>query len=210
MGISGLLREVSGLADRKVHISTFAGKRAVVDASTWLYRGCYSCAREVARGMPTEKFLRFVMHRVRMLKYHQVDVTMVFDGKVLPLKNYTSKQRHGSKKEALGKAKKLEAQASKCREASEKRRLWAEAEKFYKQAYSPKFQHAARVMKELRQEKVKFIVAPYEADAQLVYMYVCTCIDLSCVRVSVLLIPARIAHAAAVLNIHSTVQCVLY
>lgn len=170
MGISGLLKEVSGLAKRKVHISDYAGKRAVVDASTWLYRGCYSCAREVALSKPTDKFLRFVMHRVKMLQYHKVKVTMVFDGRLLPLKEGTSKQRHGNKKAALSKAKQLEAQAKQCKQQSEKRRLWGEADKYYKQAYSPRFVHAAQLMRELRQEKIDFIVAPFEADAQLVYM----------------------------------------
>ena len=196
--------QVSGLAERKVHISRFGGKHAVVDASTWLYvllfvfdavvflwpicgslfacnkaspcthlcryRGAYSCAREVALGIPTEKFVRFVMHRIKMLQYHKVDVTLVFDGKVLPLKQDTSTQRRSGKKAALSKAKQFEAQARKCADERERGNLFAQADKHFKQAYSPSFAHAAVLMRELRKERVNFIVAPYEADAQLVYM----------------------------------------
>lgn len=160
------------MGDKKVHISKYSGKRAVVDASTWLYRGCYSCAREVALQIKTEKFLRFVMHRVNLLRYNKIHVTMVFDGNVLPLKDGTCKQRRSSKRDALAKARKFENEARQCQFPQEKRKLWGQADKYYKQAYSPKFSETSLLIRELKKANVPYIVAPYEADAQLVYMYV--------------------------------------
>ena len=51
MGIKGLLKELRGVTEQRVHISKFKGKRVVVDASTWLYRGCYCCAKEISLGI---------------------------------------------------------------------------------------------------------------------------------------------------------------
>ena len=42
-GLMALLKEMI----YKSHISKFQGKTAAIDAMSWLYRACYSCAMEL-------------------------------------------------------------------------------------------------------------------------------------------------------------------
>lgn len=46
MGIKGLLQFLKG-AQRDVHIESFRGQTAAVDAYCWLHKGAYSCAKEL-------------------------------------------------------------------------------------------------------------------------------------------------------------------
>ena len=57
MGISGLLPCLASIT-QTVHIKEFAGKRAAVDASVWLHRGAYGCAKELAMGTKTRRYER--------------------------------------------------------------------------------------------------------------------------------------------------------
>ena len=43
-------------------------------ASTWLYQGCYGCARAVVKNRPTEKYINYVMARVKMLQFFNIKV----------------------------------------------------------------------------------------------------------------------------------------
>ena len=54
MGISGLLPVLKDITNRS-HVKHFAGKRAVIDGYSWLYKGAYSCPRELCEGIPTDK-----------------------------------------------------------------------------------------------------------------------------------------------------------
>lgn len=51
MGIQGLLAMVDQVAI-PTHIKEFKGKVVAVDASTWLHRGVYGCALEIAQVVP--------------------------------------------------------------------------------------------------------------------------------------------------------------
>ena len=46
MAIEGLLRLFKN-ETHKTHIQNFRGKYAAVDAMSWLYKACYSCAYEI-------------------------------------------------------------------------------------------------------------------------------------------------------------------
>ena len=96
---------------------------------------------------------------------------MVFDGESLPLKCTTNATRRENKKKALARAKQLELDSTKTNNREERRRLWKKAEKFYRQAYSPKRQHVDLLISTLKRINIDYVIAPYEADAQLVYMY---------------------------------------
>ena len=52
MGITGLLPFLKKI-QRDVHISSFRGKKAAIDAYCWLHRGAYSCSLQLV--MKTEK-----------------------------------------------------------------------------------------------------------------------------------------------------------
>lgn len=99
------------------------------------------------------------MHRVRMVKHFGVIPYMVFDGDFLPSKARTessrAKRRDDSQKAGLELLK-----------AGKPSQAQAELQK----AIDVTPEMARHLIEELKKEGVPYIVAPYEADAQLVYL----------------------------------------
>ncbi|KAG5518137.1 hypothetical protein PMAC_003323 [Pneumocystis sp. 'macacae'] len=173
MGISGLLPLLKSI-QVKTHIKQYSGKTIGIDAYIWLYKGAFSCAWDLALGISTERYVDYAMHRVKMLKHYGIKMFIVFDGGYLPSKSETENQR--GKRRAESKAKGLEFLAQN------KRRL--AMEQFQKcinvtpeMAYE--FIKVLRLVlqlselteyKALKRENIDYIVAPYEADAQLAYL----------------------------------------
>lgn len=158
MGISGLLPFVSS-ASAEAHVSRFKGQRLAVDASCWLHRGAIACARDLAQGEPTEAFLNFPMRMVALLQEHGVVPLLVFDGAKLPMKARTDarRQEDRARQRQLGDA--LHAQGKH-----------KEATTAYNRAVSVTTAMARQLINRLRERDLPFIVAPYEADAQLAFL----------------------------------------
>lgn len=53
MGVQGLLPMLKSVMDQ-VNIAKYRGKIAGIDASGWLYKGCYSCAQDIVEGKETD------------------------------------------------------------------------------------------------------------------------------------------------------------
>ncbi|GAA6064700.1 hypothetical protein JCM10212_000117 [Sporobolomyces blumeae] len=158
MGISGLLPLLKEITVPR-HVSEFKGKTLAVDAYVWLHRGAYGCAEELAMGKPTIKYVNYAMHRVRMLKYYGVEPYVVFDGGLLPSKMGTEGDRERRRTDALarGNAFLAEGKTSQAREC-------------FVKAVDVTPAMAYQLIKALRQEGVRYVVAPYEADPQLAYL----------------------------------------
>lgn len=63
MGIENLLNFIKpALLERS--IVDFRGKTAAIDAMSWLYRGCYSCAVDLNQNIETHDFLYFIQKMV--------------------------------------------------------------------------------------------------------------------------------------------------
>ncbi|WVR04941.1 hypothetical protein IAU60_001953 [Kwoniella sp. DSM 27419] len=158
MGISGLLPllkeiQVDG------HISNFKGKTLAVDAYVWLHKGAFGCAEDLVKGKKTTKFVDYAMHRVRLLRYHGITPYVVFDGGPLPAKKGTEVSRAKSRVENLDRARAMESQGR-----------WREARDFYTRCLDITPEMAYQLIKALRAENVDYVVAPYEADAQLCFL----------------------------------------
>lgn len=99
------------------------------------------------------------MHRVRMIKHFGVTPYMVFDGDFLPSKARTessrAKRRDDSRKAGLELIK-----AGKP----------AQAHLVLQKAIDVTPEMARHLIEELKNEGIPYVVAPYEADAQLVYL----------------------------------------
>jgi exonuclease-1 len=130
-----------------------------VDAYGWLHRGTVACAIDLALEKPTTKFVDFAMHRVRMLLHFGITPYIVFDGDYLPSKAATEHEREQRRAEAkrvgldlyrMGKATLAQAELQKAVDVSP--------------------EMARQFIEELKKINVKYVVAPYEADAQLVYL----------------------------------------
>ncbi|KAK7757356.1 Rad2 nuclease [Diatrype stigma] len=158
MGIQGLLPLLKSI-QRPTELKKFSGETFGVDTYGWLHKGAISCAVELAQGKPTRKYVDFAMHRVRMLKHFGITPYMVFDGDYLPSKADTEasreRRREESKKAGLALLK-----------AGKPAQAYAELQK----AIDITPEMARHLIEELKKAGVPYVVAPYEADPQLVYL----------------------------------------
>lgn len=158
MGISGLLPLLKDIT-HKAHIKEFRGKRAAVDGYVWLYKGSYSCPEELCEGKPTDKFVKYCMSMVDLLLHHGVQPVVVLDGDKMPAKAITEQQRQSSRAANRERGRQL-ASAGNKRAAME----------MYQRSVEVTPQMARAFMEALTAAGVTFIVAPYEADAQMAYL----------------------------------------
>ncbi|KAI9800234.1 MAG: hypothetical protein M1825_004218 [Sarcosagium campestre] len=114
---------------------------------------------ELALGKPTKRFVDYVMGRVRMLQHFGVTPYLVFDGDHLPGKAATEVDR----------AKKREAARIRGTELHAQGRI-AQANAELQKAVDVTPEMTRLVIDELKRLGVQYVVAPYEADAQLVYL----------------------------------------
>ncbi|KAL5641056.1 hypothetical protein ACGC1H_001508 [Rhizoctonia solani] len=106
-----------------------------------------------------KRYVDYAMHRVRMLRHHGITPYVVFDGGPLPAKRGTEKDREEKRAKNLAQAQILEAQGR-----------GNEAYEYFKKCVDITPQMAYQVIKALRAEGISYVVAPYEADAQLAYL----------------------------------------
>ncbi|KAG2383481.1 hypothetical protein C9374_004152 [Naegleria lovaniensis] len=158
MGIQGLLPCFKHVT-KKGHISEYKDKKVAVDAYVWLHRGAYSCSAELCQNKPTDKFITYCMHMVNLLKHHKVIPVLVFDGARLPSKAETESERRTKRKEALEQAQ-IHLQNHRYEQANE----------CFRKAVDIKPSMAHQLMLQLKKDNVEFVVAPYEADAQMAHM----------------------------------------
>jgi exonuclease-1 len=177
MGISGLLPMLKPIQVNK-HLSDLSGQTLGVDAYVWLHRGTYGCATEIATGKQTTKYsmrvvnildilissashryVDFAMQRIRLLRHHNIEPYLVFDGGPLPAKKGTESDRHIRRAENLSRGK-----------AFTTRGQHTQARECYVKAIDVTPAMAYQLIKALKAESVSYVVAPYEADAQLAYL----------------------------------------
>jgi 5'-3' exonuclease len=99
------------------------------------------------------------MKMVNLLRSYRVVPVLVFDGGNLPSKRGTESSRREKREEAKEKGRELSLSGD--------RKAAAEC---FKRAVDVTPRMAFNVIEMLRKENVEFIVAPYEADAQLTYL----------------------------------------
>ncbi|KAI3735613.1 hypothetical protein L6452_15120 [Arctium lappa] len=161
MGIKDLLRFMKPYV-QPIHIKKYAGKRVGIDAYSWLHKGAYSCSMELCLNMEGDKkfqYLNYCMHRINVLRHHNICPVLVFDGGNIPCKSQTEQDRHSKRKANLDLA------MAKLKEGS----INAAAEIFQRAvSITPSMAH--KLIQILRSENIEFVVAPYEADAQLAYL----------------------------------------
>jgi hypothetical protein len=138
-----------------------------VDASCWLHRGAIPHAAEIltaaqpwwAQQGHDPPYVQFAMRRINLMRQHGVVPVIVFDGGRLPAKAAEHVKR-GAKREASWR----EAQALRDQERPE------DADRVLGRCMDVTPGMAAELMARLREQRVEFVVAPYEADAQLAFL----------------------------------------
>lgn len=158
MGISGLLRVLKDGMERK-QLESFRGQVAAVDALGWLHRGTYCCSTEICIEGDWSKCISYCMKRVDMLRHFGITPLMVFDGDNLPMKRLTEEGRQERRQKSLEQGM----------EYYNKGRHSEAAQAFTKAVdVSPAV--IRLLIDKLEEFKIDFVVAPYEADAQLAYL----------------------------------------
>lgn len=157
------------------NLKKYAGLTIGVDAYGWLHRGTAACAIDLALEKPTTKYVRamsahddwltsyryidFCMNRVRMLIHFGITPYLVFDGDNLPSKAGTEKDRRERRKEG----KRLGLELLKVGKTSQ-------AQLELQKAVDVTPDMARAFIEELKASNVQYVVAPYEADSQMVYL----------------------------------------
>lgn len=159
MGITNLLPLLTPISNKNIPISNFKGKRVAIDGYVWLHRTSYRCAKEIVLNPGSECLVPYVMNMLNHIISNGVIPVVVFDGKALPQKSNTSNKRHKDRVEAKKKAMVLEDAG-------------------YPELAYPFYQKAVEItsatvyswIKQLKSKGIEYIVAPYEADAELAYL----------------------------------------
>ena len=159
MGIIGLLDFVRPACEPDVHVGRFRGQYLAVDASGWLHRGAHSCSSDLAQGKHTERFLGFSLRMIALCREHGVELLFVFDGAPAVMKARTNALRAEQREAALAQGHQLLAEGHR-----------TEASAAFGRAVRVTAAMRCRLIAALRKQRVAFVVAPYEADAQLAFL----------------------------------------
>ncbi|KAK2759831.1 Rad2 nuclease [Arachnomyces sp. PD_36] len=154
-GLHGLLKSIQ----KPCNLKKFSGQTLGVDAYGWLHRGTIACAIDLALGKPTTKHVDFAMNRVRMLIYFGITPYIVFDGDNLPGKSGTEESRLARREESRKIGLELYRKGKH-----------AQAQQELQKAVDVTPYMARQLIEELKKAKIQYVVAPYEADAQLAYL----------------------------------------
>ncbi|TVU34906.1 hypothetical protein EJB05_16762 [Eragrostis curvula] len=171
MGIQGLLPQLKSIMV-PIRVEELRGQTVAVDTYSWLHKGALSCSDSLCKGIRTTRHIAYCMHRVDLLRHYGVKPILVFDGGLLPIKGDQETKRERSRKENLERAREHEA-AGNSRAAFE--------------CYQKAVDITPRIAFDLIQvqlcilcpeeKKVDYIVAPYEADAQMAFLSVNKLVD---------------------------------
>ena len=164
MGIENLLKLLSSIQINK-NILHYKGKKLAIDSYCLLHKSVFYNT-DILENPDSDKFLVFLSKKMKMLIDSGIIPIMVFDGDRLPIKKPEEDERQKRRSDVIKQAKdfilkgQLELAKQKMIEGCDVTPQMAY--KFIKVNY-----YYFQLLKEL---KVEFIVAPYEADAQLAYL----------------------------------------
>ena len=142
-----------------MHVGRFRGQYLAVDASGWLHRGAHSCSSDLAQDKHTERYLGFSLRMIALCREHGVELLFVFDGAPAVMKARTNALRAEQREAALAQGHQLLAEGHR-----------TEASAAFGRAVRVTAAMRRRLIAALRKQRVAFVVAPYEADAQLAFL----------------------------------------
>ena len=158
MGISNLLKILESIQTSR-HLSYYKGKRIAVDGYCWLHKSIYLLSEQIFHNPHSKRYLKYLNKRVDQLLRFNITPIIVFDGDKLQMKKIEEEERQKRRNEVTMESLKL-IRKGKEKEAQTKRLEGIDI--------NP--QMAYEFIKLLKQKKVEYYVAPYEADVQLAYL----------------------------------------
>ncbi|KAK9714476.1 hypothetical protein RND81_06G097100 [Saponaria officinalis] len=165
MGIQGLLPQLKSIMS-PINIKDLKGCCVAVDTYSWLHKGALSCSTQLCKNIPTSRHIDYCMHRVNLLRHYGVKPILVFDGGFLPMKSEQENKRARSRKENLARAVEHESSGNS-----------SAAYEYYQKAVDISPAIAFELIQVLKREGIAYIVAPYEADAQMAFLAITKQVD---------------------------------
>lgn len=164
MGIKGLLPYVEQVTT-DFSAKDLAGLRIGVDTYAWLHRSIGTCALELGLGRPTDKYLKYCIRCIEaLLAANVAKVLLVLDGADTPCKA-VNEDRAKSREEHRRKAQQHFREGNLTEAHNEFR-----ASIDITPAMGAELIFAVRARWGNSRERVDWLVAPYEADAQLAFL----------------------------------------
>ena len=151
MGIPGILKHVNAVCTRENIYYLCRGKRLGIDAFVWLHMLAYSNAQSIVVDKNLEPLAQAFLQQCLMVQGHGVELLFVFDGAPTPAKRVTDQGRQARRAKAISQLH-LDQEPDP---------------KTLRAAVSLGWAAVEAVITLLRQHGIPYIVAPYEADAQL-------------------------------------------
>ncbi|CUS23477.1 LAQU0S10e01288g1_1 [Lachancea quebecensis] len=159
MGIQGLLPQLKPI-QQPITLIRYEGQTLAIDGYAWLHRAAHSCAEELALGRPTSKYLEFFIKRLNMLRNRfNINPYLVFDGDAIMVKKDTELKRKQKRTENKERALALW-------KAGDKRQAYD----YFQKCVDVTPEMAKCVIEYCQVQNIKYVVAPFEADAQMVYL----------------------------------------
>ena len=158
MGIPGLLPQLKPIQN-PVSLRRYEGQILGIDGYAWLHRAAYPCAYELALGKPTEKYLQFFIKKISMLRSFRIEPYIVFDGGSIGVKRDTELKRRQKREENRNIAERLWKSGDKAR-----------AMEYFQKCVDITPEMAKCIIDYCKTNQIKYVVAPFEADSQLVYL----------------------------------------
>ncbi|SCV01718.1 LAME_0G18052g1_1 [Lachancea meyersii CBS 8951] len=159
MGIQGLLPQLKPI-QQPVTLARYEGQTLAIDGYAWLHRAAHACAEDLALGLPSTKYLEYFVKRLQMLRsrFH-IHPYVVFDGDALMVKKDTEIKRRQKREENRTKALALWKSGDK-RQAFE----------YFQKCVDVTPEMAKCIIDYCKTQEIQYVVAPFEADAQMVYL----------------------------------------
>ena len=162
MGIPNLLVYFKPLT-HDITLSKYAGQCIAVDAMCWMHRGAVASATELfMKTSPGPQFTRFFMKMVNVLLSHKIRPVIVFDGSKIPMKAAENEVRKTRRDAASAEAQSLLDKGV----STHDKRVRAK----FVEAIKVTDEMIQAVVQVLRKAGIEYIIAPYEADAQLAFL----------------------------------------
>lgn len=158
MGIQGLLPQLKPIQN-PVSLHRYEGQILGIDGYAWLHRAAYSCSYELAMDKPTDKYLQFFIKKIGMLRHFKIEPYIIFDGGSIGVKKETELKRREKRVENRTIAERLWNSGNK-----------SQAMDYFQKSVDITPEMAKCVIDYCKTNKIKYIVAPFEADSQMVYL----------------------------------------
>lgn len=158
MGIKNLHKTLLHLFIKK-NLKDYSGYKIGIDGYCWLHKSIFCDNMDLATNPESKSYLYFIKAKVQNLLNHNIKPIFIFDGNKLPIKNKEESYREYKRLQKVEQAKKLFEQG---KEDQAKNILISSID------ITPNM--VKQLTNILTSMNVEFIVAPYEADAQLAYL----------------------------------------